>query len=280
MKEGQFVHFRSIADLSDDVYRNLLPKLPRDIEVVCGIPRSGMIVAAMLSTALGARLGTIGGGSFIGARGENIVLPKGRKTLLVDDSIRTGRAMQSALQQSDFSTGVIQTCAVYAQSKSSYLVDHYASILDGERVFQWNFTGTKASREFCWELDGVICTNPSVVDENVDSYRLEISAGVRPLYIPQVPIKAIITSRLERWRVETEEWLERHGVKYASLIMQPDRIGDDVRRMSRPEEYKVAHLTSLGGKLFVEGDDTQARRIAQLSGVPVISIERMCLYGA
>ena len=37
--------FRSIKDLSRDIREKLLPALPRDIGIVYGIPRSGMIPA-------------------------------------------------------------------------------------------------------------------------------------------------------------------------------------------------------------------------------------------
>lgn len=38
-------------------------------------------------------------------------------------------------------------------------------------------------------------------------------------YLPSHPIKALVTSRLEKYRPETEEWLRRHGVVYEQLIM-------------------------------------------------------------
>lgn len=272
------MHFRSIADLGVDVYEKLLPKLPRDIEVVFGIPRSGMLVASMLSTALGVRLGVVGENSHIGARGANIVLPKGCRVLIVDDSIHTGRAMQRALLSETLQACSVETCAVYAHSKSVHLVDHYASILDGGRIFQWNFTGTKASREFCWDLDGVICTNPSVFDDDGEAYQAEIRTGVRPLHLPQVPVKAIITNRLERWRGETEHWLENYGVKYSNLIMQPYRTAAERRKCSLPEEFKASQLVALGGTLFVESSDKQAAKIAMLAKIPVISTERMRIY--
>lgn len=239
-----------------------------------------MIVAAMISTALGTRLAAVGENSFVGARTENIVLPRGHRALLVDDSIRSGRALQNALQLADLPPNCLETCVVYAQSQSIHLVDYYADILDGPRVFQWNFSGTKASRDFCWDLDGVICTNPTVFDDDSDSYRREIRSGVKPLHLPQVPAKAIITNRIERWRRETEQWLEQYGVKYATLVMQPYRTARERRAESTPAAFKAAQLKSLGGTLFIESDDKQAVQIASLSGIPVICIERMCLYDA
>ncbi len=186
--------------------------------------------------------------------------------------------MKNALLSNVAGACRVETCAVYAHSKAVHLVDHYASILDGGRIFQWNFTGTKASRDFCWDLDGVICTDPSVYDDDGEAYQVEITTGVRPLYLPQVPIRAIITNRLERWRRETEQWLEYYGVKYSRLIMQPYETAAERRRNSSPEEFKASQLKSLGGTLFVESSDKQAARIAVLSSIPVMSVERMRVY--
>jgi uncharacterized HAD superfamily protein len=270
--------FKSLRDLCADIQLKLLPRLPRDISTVYGIPRSGMIPAAIIATALGSRLGVVGGGPFFGSRQKHKVLPEGGKLLLVDDSMHTGKAMLAASSALGMDMVVDYRCAVYAHSESLSGVDFYAEVLDGGRIFQWNFTGIKATENYCWDLDGVICTNPTVYDDDGDSYASQILNDVKPLYLPQVKVKAIVTNRIERWRQGTEAWLSRYGVQYGQLIMQPWRTAAERRANSTPEEFKAKHLRELGATAFIESHDDQAKKIAALSGRPVLSIESMQLF--
>ena len=45
------MNYRSVADLDDQIV-NWLGKLPSDVEVIVGVPRSGMLVANLLSLYL------------------------------------------------------------------------------------------------------------------------------------------------------------------------------------------------------------------------------------
>ena len=42
------MHYRSISDMNDAIVRNL-HRLPRDIDLVVGVPRSGILAATLLS---------------------------------------------------------------------------------------------------------------------------------------------------------------------------------------------------------------------------------------
>ncbi len=271
------MEFKSICDLSRDIFDKILPNLPRDIGIVYGIPRSGMIPASIIATALGAELGILGGIPSFGERKRNINFSERKKILLVDDSIHTGKAMVSASKILGGDRSLYYTCAIYAHSKSKHLIDFYAEILDDGRIFQWNFTGIGATKYFCWDLDGVICTNPIVFDDDGEEYRNEILHGVKPLYLPHVKIRAIVTNRIERWRNETESWLGRHGVQYEDLIMQPFSTAKERRIKSTPEEFKAFHYVSLNGSLFIESHDVLAKKINNITNRPVLSVESMKL---
>jgi uncharacterized HAD superfamily protein len=207
------------------------------------------------------------------------VLPDGKKSLLVDDSIHTGKAMSAAISSLGPGGAVDYRCAVYAHPQSVSSVDYYAEVVDGPRMFQWNFTGIKATEGYCWDLDGVICTDPVIYDDDGDAYRDHILDGVRPLYLPQVRVKAIVTNRIERWRQVTETWLRRYGVQYEQLRMQPWSTAAERRTKGTPAEFKARHFLDLGGSVFIESHDHQARKIAELSGRPVLSVESMRLFG-
>jgi uncharacterized HAD superfamily protein len=101
---------------------------------------------------------------------------------------------------------------------------------------------------------------------------------VKPRRIPSIPLKGIVTNRLERFRGLTEEWLARHGIRYDSLIMSPhtshaarDQAHDAATR--KAEAYRADPSLVL----FVESDDAQARDIAGLTGRPVFSVARQGL---
>lgn len=272
------MQFKSLCDLGRDIHTKLLPKLPRDISIVYGIPRSGMVPAGIVATALGARLGMVGGTSSFGSRRKHKVLPEGGRSLIIDDSIHTGRAMSAAISALGLDATMDYRCAVYAHPRALPAIDFYAEVLEGPRVFQWNFTGISATKNYCWDMDGVICTEPTVYDDDGKAYRNHILNEVMPLYLPQVRIKAIVTNRIERWRSVTEMWLRRYGVQYEHLYMQPWSTALERRNKSLPEEFKARCLVDLDASVFIESHDSQARRIAAISGRPVLSIESMRLF--
>lgn len=54
------MHFRSVADLNTDIHASL-HLFPRDIDAVIGIPRSGMLPAAIIALALNVPMGDLHG---------------------------------------------------------------------------------------------------------------------------------------------------------------------------------------------------------------------------
>jgi len=60
--------------------------------------------------------------------------------------------------------------------------------------------------------------------------------------------------------------------------MQPWPTAAERRRASSTEEFKARHFTEMDGTAFIESHDGQAKRIAALSGRPVLSIESMRLF--
>ena len=90
-------------------------------------------------------------------------------------------------------------------------------------------------------------------------------------------MRALITSRLEKYRPETEDWLSKHGVQYKSLIMMPyatkaERLAGIPHGLWKAERYREIMDECA---LFVESDERQARQIAGATGARVLSIESM-----
>ena len=268
------MNFKSIKDLSEDIRRYLIHKLPTDIGTVYGVPRSGMLPASIIATLIGSNLGMLTGPSFAGERKSKFIKKKGDKVLLVDDSVYTGSAISNAKQMLGMDC---LTCTIYVSPQSTSIIDYYCLELPGPRMFEWNFTGIKSTESYMFDMDGVICKDPTAFDDDGPNYRNDI-INLKPLYIPHVKIHSICTNRIERWRPETEDWLTRHGVHYGELIMQPFDTAVERRQKSHPGEYKAYHYSKSNASLFVESHDWQAGTIANKSNKPVLSIESMKLF--
>jgi uncharacterized HAD superfamily protein len=97
--------------------------------------------------------------------------------------------------------------------------------------------------------------------------------NARPKYIPTYKIKTIISSRLEKYRPETEAWLKKHNVKYENLILldgvtAKERAEKQLHGDFKAQEYQKSEYT-----LFYESNIDQSRKIASLTGKPVFCVD-------
>ena len=97
------MQYRTFSDLSTLIRRNI-HRVPHDIDIVVGIPRSGMIPAYMIALYLNKRVTDID--SFIlgkiveaGERAKYIRQTTIKKVLIVDDSVYSGCAMNKAKEK-------------------------------------------------------------------------------------------------------------------------------------------------------------------------------------
>src|SRR5690242_1989901 len=157
------MQFRSIADLHRAVMAGI-GKLPRDIDVVVGVPRSGMLPATFLSLALNLPLAELH--SFVQGRllstGNTRRGPKAdmrfediRNVLVIDDSIYEGAAMAEArtLMAPLETRFRITYCAVYG-AKSSSAADIILETVPIPRVFEWNVLHHSMLQRACVDIDG------------------------------------------------------------------------------------------------------------------------------
>jgi orotate phosphoribosyltransferase len=98
------LNYRSIATLNRDIIA-WIPRLPKDIDLVVGIPRSGLFVANLLSLYLNlpladlegfVNLRMLDGGQRCPVSSQEHFLKKRRNVLVIDDSLGTGTQMQQA----------------------------------------------------------------------------------------------------------------------------------------------------------------------------------------
>lgn len=280
--------FRSTSDLARDVWANL-HRFPTDIDIVVGIPRSGMLVASMVALARNLPLTDLE--SFAQERcyprgtsrlePDEPARPHGfRHALIIDDSSHTGAAMEEAralLRHQPH--GAQQTFAVaYSSPKSCAQIDIVFEELPTPRVFEWNVMHHPVISHACVDIDGVLCLDPSE-EENDDSHAyLSFVQQATPLHAPRREIHTLVTNRLEKYRSQTEDWLERHGIRYRRLEML-GLPNQEARRNMRPYAgFKAAIYRGCDARLFIESDRAQAREIARLSGKPVLSLDGPALF--
>ena len=79
-----------------------------------------------------------------------------------------------------------------------------------------------------------------------------------------------MTSRLEKYRKETEQWLAAHGIKYKKLYML-NKTAEERRRLGLHAPFKASIYKQIkNSNMFIESNPKQAARIAELSGKPCI----------
>lgn len=271
------LEYRSISDMNKLILKNL-HRLPHNLDLIVGIPRSGMLPANLVALYLNKPFTDID--SFIegkiyssGERGKDLESLNIHKVLVMDDSIASGNAMNKALKkldaiknQYDLMFGV-----VFATSESVKKVDFYCETIDSMRVFQWNIFHHFLMTKACVDIDGVLCVDPPV-DDDGPIYRNYI-LNAPPLYIPTVPIDTLVSCRLEKYRAETEQWLNDNNISYKRLIMLNLPSKAERIKWGQHGEYKGKVAKESDNLIFIESSLTQATTINKISGKPVFCTE-------
>jgi uncharacterized HAD superfamily protein/hypoxanthine phosphoribosyltransferase len=270
------MNYRNISDLNNIILKRL-DILPRDFDLIVGVPRSGMLPANLLSLYLNkpyTDLHSFMNGHIYkaGARGVFFDMKEFKKVLVVDDSIASGAAMDECRENlkpltSDFS---FSYCVVYVIPGKEKTVDYWFENVPLPRYFQWNIMNHTSLAKACFDIDGVLCVDPRD-DQNDDGekYR-DFVLNAQPLFIPGSRIGTLVTSRLEKYRKETEAWLEKNKVKYDKLVMLdlPDMAAR--QRANSHASHKAKEYMAKPYVLFVESDPGQAMEINRISGKPVL----------
>lgn len=270
------MNYRTVEDLNANTH-NLAKRLAGDIDLVVGIPRSGVLAANLLSLHLDVPmtdiLGLCEGRIFdTGERYEGPnALDELDSVLVVDDSVLTGGQMtktRNRLAEHDFPFE-ITFAAVYISPYGHQYVDYWCEVVPSPRVFEWNVLHHTLLPDFCVDIDGVLCRDPTS-EENDDgpNYR-EFLTTVEPNIVPKQRIGWLVTSRLEKYRPETERWLADHGIKYDSLVMMDVPDMETRRKQGNYSQYKADVYESADADLFIESEPSQAAEICRKTNRPV-----------
>jgi orotate phosphoribosyltransferase len=273
------MYFRSFASLNKDIFA-WLQWLPKDIDLIVGIPRSGMLVANILSLYMNKSMTDVEGlieGRII-TSGKRLktnteeVLSFAKKILVVDDSVMSGeqiRRIKTKIAEANLDFEIVYG-AVYVKPGSENIVDYFYELIPPGRVFEWNVFHSESLSTFCFDIDGVLCRDPTEQENDDGPLYRHFIQNVEPVIVPGYTIGWLVTCRLEKYRKLTEEWLARHGIKYNNLVMMdfPDkaaRIKSGSYGKFKADVYKKSEA-----KLFIESSQGLAEEITKLTGKPVL----------
>jgi uncharacterized HAD superfamily protein/hypoxanthine phosphoribosyltransferase len=270
------MNYRNIKDLNNIILQRL-SIIPRDFDLIVGVPRSGMLPANLLSLYLNRPYTDID--SFLnghiykaGARSQFFDSGEHKKVLVVDDSIASGSAMTECKKtlkhlEDKFD---IKYCAIYVIPGKEKMVDYFFETVALPRYFQWNILNHTTLEKACFDIDGVLCADPTPEQNDDGEKYIDFILNAPPLFIPGSKIGTIVTSRLEKYRKETEIWLEANNIKYNDLVMLdlPDMAAR--QKANNHGGHKAKAYMSKPYVLFIESEYAQSIEINRISKKPVL----------
>lgn len=270
------MYYRNVKDLNNIILQRL-SIIPRDFDLIVGVPRSGMLPANLLALYLNRPYTDIH--SFLnghiykaGARSQFFDISEFKKILVVDDSIASGAAMVEVKEslkhlETEFD---IKYCAVYVIPGKEKMVDYFFEVVPLPRYFQWNILNHTTLEKACFDIDGVLCADP-LPEQNDDGEKyIDFILNAPPLFIPGSKIGTIVTSRLEKYRKETETWLAANNIKYNELVMLDLPNMEARQRANSHGDHKAKAYLAKPYVLFIESEYHQAVEINRLSKKPVL----------
>lgn len=283
------MNYRSVSDLAALTTLHA-SKIPADVELIVGIPRSGMLFASLLALKLNLPLTDLP--AFLRndplKRGSTRMVKHGHllkpwdasKILLVDDSIASGQSMRAAVEQvATVYPGAVLSMAAFAQQDNRQQVDLFLELVEQPRLFEWNILHHHYVSHACLDIDGVLCVDPTTEENDDGPNYLRFLQNAQPLFLPSLEVAHLVTSRLEKYRGETEAWLQRHGVRYGQLHMLDLPSAEERRRQNAHASFKAEiYQRDPHAVLFIESEQHQAMAIMQLANKPVFCIETNRMY--
>lgn len=288
------MNFRSVAQLSDQILA-WSKQLPQDIDLVVGIPRSGLLVANLLAIYRNLPLtdldGLLSGRVLVTGQSkwgalcagdatpdaQAVFLRQPRSVLVLDDTVGSGKTLEVARARIA-DAGLphrVRYGAVYVAPDREDAVDFYAQVLPFPRIFEWNVLNHSLLSQSCLDIDGVLCFDPPHENNDDGERYRHFLENARPLYRPTAFVGTLVTSRLERYRPETEAWLKRHQIAYGKLVMLDYPNRETRMHLNTYSAHKAQAYRASGAVLFIESEIRQAVEIATLARKPVLCTDTM-----
>lgn len=200
--------------------------------------------------------------------------------LVVDDSSTSGRTLRTVQSELQHHQNLLFG-AVYCTDRASSFVQIDASgkTIQVGHSFEWILFRDYWCKAYAVDFDGVLCQDWNKPESEFPQEYQRHLTGANPLACPQKKILAIVTSRLEKNRPQTEDWLYRHNVDYDRLIMHPAKTPAEREQQQGFGHWKADIFRQLkDAVMFVESCPHQASLIHRLSGKPSLCYPTMEFY--
>ena len=139
-------------------------------------------------------------------------------------------------------------------------------------MFEWNYMHHWALEYCCMDIDGVICEDPSIFQNDDGVNYLQFIQNAPPKFIPTQKVGYLVSCRLEKYRKDTEEWLKKYHVEYGELILADHITARERALCFNHAGYKAEIYKKTKALLFFESDYSQALEICRISGKPVFCV--------
>ena len=146
------------------------------------------------------------------------------------------------------------------------------------RVFEWNIYHHSVMSRSCVDIDGVLCLDPTPEQNDDGPQYIDFLLNAQALNIPSAKIHSLVTNRLEKYRKETETWLNKYNIEYDHLIMLNVASKEERQRLNSYVTHKANYYRTSGLDFFIESEVAQASSIAQLTGKPVFCVDNNTIY--
>jgi adenine/guanine phosphoribosyltransferase-like PRPP-binding protein len=252
-------------------------------DVIVGLPRSGAFFALREALRYQKPFFTptewdlhLRGGNLIKRSRVDIGPKKNLEVIIFDDSINSGGTMQLILKELPKFDHINYTLfCIYGRREKIDLGDYIClERLDHPRLFEWNFNQHPYSEYIAIDLDGILCEDPpGPVNDDGDLYKNWILAAPTLMRFTH-PIGAIITSRLEKFRDVTEEWLRKNSIRYKNLYMLDVPTPKIRTEYALHAKFKSLVASKIEAWMYIESEQWQAKEIAKTSNIPVLHYDQ------
>jgi hypoxanthine phosphoribosyltransferase len=287
----------SYSEMHSLIQKNLF-SIPEDIDLVVGIPRSGLLPASHIAASLNLPLQTLNDvvrkfstkNLFTIRAIDNTENPQ--HVLLVDDTSNSGLRMRQGLKiiNERWNQTKVTTLVMCSATNSAFQPDLAFSGSQVPRIFAWNmFNHDEMTSRIAVDLDGILCVDPTKYENDDGELYINFLNNAKLKIRPTRRVGAIITGRLEKYRGETEDWLSRNSIDYSELFMndaksakyrREKRFTKNGSSIDQISEFKARILASLNPPLFVESNYQQAFNIHKTIGVNTYSFDDDIYFGS
>jgi uncharacterized HAD superfamily protein len=288
----------AFSDLHRLIQANL-SSIDPTTDLIVVIPRSGYVPAGHIATVLNLPIISLDRFSSV-LEVDNrftlrsLLIPKSnpKNILVVDDTTCTGSRMNNAVElvSRKWPKSRITTLSIAVASNFNFRPDIYFFESPAPRMFAWNmFNHSQLTKHLAVDLDGILCDDPNQEQNDDGTNYLDFIGSARIKVRPQEKVKAIVTGRLEKYREQTENWLQKNDIHYTDLFMndapsalyrRTEKFISTGLEVDQISHFKSRILQEIKPNAFIESNLVQASNIHKITGINTYAFDDDKFFGS